>query len=364
MDLVAAGAALAMARGAPHLMGETHDTTADRYLESGTLAFRKLSAAVARAIEQARGSPSESLRLVVADVCQQVSATKIVAAAGNSDFESGLNEAQKALTIHAREDPSFLREMSSIRFGNYHELSPAMAASVDEALRRPLSPDLERAVVDLSVSVDAVAGRAHGAASDLSRFPDEGDMRAVIAFHSQGRATGSSSVDGALCILRDRGDGMDFGEMEPAKHVAQARLVANASSIEGKIRGSDRFLGRRRCADHDGRDGRGGSQPPPFTRPGADGPGSLSRAWRRTWSDDHRDGDEGRHDACSRSRLDGADGALRSIVGHRPTLPGEEDGSSRDGGDAIRDGALIPQLSRVWACRGMLPIRTRARLVS
>lgn len=234
MDLVAAGAALAMERGAPQLMGETHDTTAGRYLESGTLAFRKLTAGVARAIEQGRQSPSENLRLVVADVCQQVSAMKIVAAAGNSDFESGLNEAQRTLALHAREDPSFRREMSAIRFGNYHELSPAMSASVAEALRRPLSPDLERAVVDLSVSVDSIARRAHGVAADLERFPDEEHMRAVIAFHSQGRATGSSSVDGALGILRDRGDGMDFGEMEPAKHVAQARLVANAPTLEGR----------------------------------------------------------------------------------------------------------------------------------
>jgi hypothetical protein len=109
-----------------------------------------------------------------------------------------------------------------------------MSASVAEALRRPLSPDLERAVVDLSVSVDAIAGRAHGSSADLKRFPAEEHMRAVIAFHSQGRSTGSSPVDGALGILRDRGDGMDFGEMEPAKHVAQARLVANAPALEGR----------------------------------------------------------------------------------------------------------------------------------
>ena len=233
-DLVASAAALALERGAPRMMSDGHDTKADRYLDRGTLPWRKLHCGVARFMERGSSStPGEGVRLVVADVAQQISAMKVVAAAGNSGFESGLNDAQRSLVLTARSDVSFRREMSWIKSGDYHELSPDMSRAVKEALLLPLARDLEAEVVRSSSAVDRLAGRLVdvGATERFVRtVPGEEHLAAVVAFHAQGRSTGISEVDGALALLGRRGDGMDFGEMEPANHMAQARMVAAAPS--------------------------------------------------------------------------------------------------------------------------------------
>ena len=216
------------------MMSDGHDTKADRYLDSGTLPWRKLHCGVARFLERGVSSdPGEGVRLVVADVAQQISAMKVVAAAGNSSFESGLNDAQRSLVLTARSDASFRREMSWIKSGDYHELSPDMSKAVKEALSLPLARDLEAEVVRSSAAVDRLAERSTDV-EVTDRFirtvPAEEHLAAVIAFHSEGRSIGHPNVDGALALLSRRGDGMDFGEMDPANHVAQARLVAAAAS--------------------------------------------------------------------------------------------------------------------------------------
>ena len=233
-DLVASAAAIALERGAPRMMSDGHDTKADRYLDRGTLPWRKLHCGVARFLEQGQsGGPGGGVRLVVADVAQQISAMKVVAAAGNSSFESGLNDAQRSLMRTARSDASFRREMSWIKSGDYHELSPDMSQAVKEALSMPLASDLEAEVVKSSAAVDRVAGRSADVEmtnSFVRTLPREEHLAAVVAFHSEGRSTGNPKVDGALTLLARRGDGMDFGDIEPANHMAQARMVAAASS--------------------------------------------------------------------------------------------------------------------------------------
>ena len=235
-DLVASAAAIALERGAPRMMSDSHDTKADRYLDRGTLPWGKLHCGVARFLEQGiSGSPGEGVRLVVGDVAQQISAMKVVAAAGNSSFESGLNDAQLSLMRTARSDASFRREMSWIKSGDYHELSPDMSKAVREALSMPLASDLEAEVVKSSAAVERLAARSADVEMTdrfVRTLPGEEHLAAVVAFHSEGRSTGTPEVDGALTLLARRGDGMDFGEMEPPNHMAQARMVAAASLSE------------------------------------------------------------------------------------------------------------------------------------
>lgn len=239
-DLVAAGAALALGRGAPRMMAESHDTKADRYLDAGTLPWRKLQIGMARYMQLAAEPDGEAVRLVVADVAQQVSAMKIVAAVGNREFEQGLNDAQRSLVVRARSDDPFRRQMASIKSGDYHELTEDMSDAVSEALKMPLSPLLEASVIVSTKAVSSIVSRhadperrEEQERAIMDARPSKEHLDAVLAFHGQGRSTGATNVDAALRILAERGGGLDFGEIDQPLHMAQARMISKASVLPG-----------------------------------------------------------------------------------------------------------------------------------
>lgn len=243
-DIIAAGAALSLERGAPGLMSDNHETKADRYLDQNTLPWSKLHCAVSRFIETSQtapeeiGSPGDGVRRVVADIAQQVSAMKVLAAAGNKDFETSLNSAQRELAENARLDPSFKRQIASIKVGDYHELSPDMSSAMEQALKLPLESSLEKEVVKVGMAVSAIIKREEGRAIEI--FGEENfasfspqSSRRVLDFHAEGVTTKFPRVDAALMLLAERGRGMDFGAMDPADQIAQARLVAEGEKHAG-----------------------------------------------------------------------------------------------------------------------------------
>ena len=158
-ELVAAAASVALERGAPRLIAQTYDIGADSYLKQGSQAWRKLHPAVARFVEtdlnesEAIPSRGEGVRMVVADVIQAESARKVVMAAGNKDFEDMLNPEQTELMRMARNDQSFLRDLSSISIGSLDRLSPETAGSLKEALDAPIPGRLGQEVSLLSRAV-------------------------------------------------------------------------------------------------------------------------------------------------------------------------------------------------------------------
>ena len=237
-DLVAAGAALSLGGGSPRMMAESHDTKADRYLDAGTLPWRKLQIGMARYMQMGVDPGGDAVRLVVADVAQQVSAMKIVAAVGNSGFEQGLNDAQRSLVVRAREDAAFRRQMASIKSGDYHELTEEMSGAVSDALMMPLSPSLEASVIAGTKAVASIVSREADPGRRIAEeraiveaIPSKEHLDAVLSFHGEGRSTGSANMDAALGILAERGEGMDFGDMDQSMHMAQARMLSKANSL-------------------------------------------------------------------------------------------------------------------------------------
>lgn len=250
-ELVAAAASVALERGAPRLIAQTYDIGADSYLKQGSQAWRKLHPAVARFVEtdlnesEAIPSRGEGVRMVVADVIQAESARKVVMAAGNKDFEDMLNPEQTELMRMARNDQSFLRDLSSISIGSLDRLSPETAGSLKEALDAPIPGRLGQEVSLLSRAVDGIVDReealderlagAEGVLGRFSEIPDELRER-VQDFHRNGVSTGTKEIDSAMVLLSEMGKVPENLHPNDPIMIAQARLLHE--SMEGVSKSS------------------------------------------------------------------------------------------------------------------------------
>ena len=239
-EYVAAGAALALERGAPRLIAQTYDIGADSYLNQGSQAWRKLHSAVAHFVEtdlnesEAIASRGDGVKMVVSHVMQAESARKVVMAAGNKDFEDMLNPGQHELMKMSRESQGFLRDMSSISVGAFDRLSPEMANSVKEALEAPLTGKMAGEVSLMSRAVDGIVDReealdekirfAEGAHREFLPISDT-YREQVQAFHKDGTSTGVEAVDAAMVLLKQENKIPENLHPNDPIMIAQARLL-------------------------------------------------------------------------------------------------------------------------------------------
>jgi len=244
-ELVAAGAALALERGAPRLMAKTYDTGASQYLAQGSRAWAPLHGAVARFSEtdlnesEAIASRGDGVKMVVSDVLQRVSARRVIQGADLPDLEPLLNEGQMKMAERARVDSAFRKDMSSIAVGDFQAVSPDMSASLKEALDAPLTGKIGEEVSLMSRAVDGIVDRDEkmgeqmlaneGALGQFSPISKD-SMDRVVAFHKDGISTRSDTMDASLKLLSDQGHVPESLNPNEPIMIAQARLLQDARS--------------------------------------------------------------------------------------------------------------------------------------
>ena len=239
-ELVAAGAALALERGAPRLIAQSYDIGADSYLKQGSQAWRALQSGIARFSDtdlnesEAISSRGDGVKMAVSEVLQKESARKVVMAAGNKDFESMLNPEQMELVKIARADIEFLHDLSSISTGSFDRLGEDTATSLKSALDAPIPGKLGQEVSLLSRAVDGIADREE--ALDEKMRMAEGNHRnflpisdtyreQVQAFHREGVSTGVEAVDAAMTLLKQQDKIPENLHPNDPIMIAQARLL-------------------------------------------------------------------------------------------------------------------------------------------
>jgi len=244
-ELVAAGAALALERGAPRLMAKTYDTSASQYLAQGSRAWAPLHGAVARFSEtdlnesESISSRGDGVKMVVSDVLQRVSARRVIQGADLPDLEPLLNEGQMKMAERARVDSAFRKDMSSIAVGDFQAVSPDMSASLKEALDAPLTGKIGEEVSLMSRAVDGIVDRDEkmgeqmlaneGALGQFSPISKD-SMDRVVAFHKDGISTRSDTMDASLKLLSDQGHVPESLNPNEPIMIAQARLLQDARS--------------------------------------------------------------------------------------------------------------------------------------
>lgn len=234
-DLIAAGAALVLARGVPGIIEARVPISASGVLDKSGIIGRKMNIALARCLQKdanaecAPGPPSASVARIVADVSQQISAMKIMAAVGNSSFLGSLNAAQKQLAEQARNDEAFRSQMSALSKGDFHKLSPDMAGAVEEALSMPQQETLAREMRSLSPVIDSAAHDREAARQvSFQKFSeiDQDQMERIEKLHRSGASTGVKRIDQAVKLVSDRVGLLEDGLPFPVVHKAQARLLS------------------------------------------------------------------------------------------------------------------------------------------
>lgn len=251
LEYVAAGAALALERGAPNLMTLSYGLDAGDYLNEGSRAWSSLHGALSQVIntdlDEAKPIPSygDLVKQTVGNVLQTSSARQVLMAAGNNDMRMGLNDAQLSLVDMCREDQGLLRQMSFIAVGSYERLSPEMSEGLADALSQPIpgKPGLEAESV--AKSVDSLVNRLeilHGNYENTNdglspRFMpiSQDSLNKVVDFHNtpfpeESKSTGDPKIDAAMSILFDQERvPMNLDVNNPIM-IAQARLIEEGAS--------------------------------------------------------------------------------------------------------------------------------------
>lgn len=236
-DLMAAGSAMAIEQGAPYLLEQTSPVSMNFILSTDEMIGRKLQLALGRCLHDdpeglcENGLPSKSISRVVADVSQQISATKIVAANRNPEFFSTLNEPQKIIALEVSKNERLAFEMEAIMKGEFHRLSPDMAGFVEKAINSPQNDNLSKAssligkAVDISAKDRSASKRMHS--SEFKQIPEDAFDK-LDSFYKNGSSTGNLKADSALTIFSEISKNRDFDISDPMVRQAQARLISRA----------------------------------------------------------------------------------------------------------------------------------------
>lgn len=239
-ELVASAAALALERGAPKLIAFSYETTAEDYLKQGSIPWRSMHSAVARFIDtdlnesEALSERSDSVKMVVSQVLQQVSAKKVVEVAEIRDFEEFANPQHIELAKMCRSDVSFMKDMRSVAVGFFDRVSDEMAPLLKEALDAPIPGKLGQEVALLTRAVDGIVHReeklterSHHADGALGKFtPLSGEsLDKVFGFYFNGESTGNDSIDAAFSLIREHKQLTSLNHDNDPLVMAQARLI-------------------------------------------------------------------------------------------------------------------------------------------
>lgn len=230
LDLVAAGVAIALV--GPESRSARNEETLSVLNPSG-IPGGKLRSALARicADQNAENFPSKQIPQVLEDVCQQISATKIVAAIRNPAFDQALNASQRELAGMGRRNEALALDMVKLMNGDFAGLSKDMAGEVGNAIETKM-PD-QNVVMIGSIAQQVSDRRAVEMDREFEPYTpvEKSDKDKVSQFFSQGKSTGKAAMDACLRVVQpDNGMSTNASEDNERLLVCAARMLPKLSS--------------------------------------------------------------------------------------------------------------------------------------